>query len=343
VNLIVALIVALHLVSSESSAHADGIILVTGTASQHQREIVVDAFETTAKSMRWKLSAPSLARELIDASVKCLGNSAPWTCVAPEIRANEQIVIVQLESERGASTPTTVATAHVLITGIQGDVSASRYSETSNEEAFKRNTADLSKVLQDAAERTGRTKLVIRSKPDKAWVTLDGRNIGATERTLATYPGPHTISIRRIGYKAITRDVVATEGKVNTEEFELEPDNPANGSDPRKPLPPPGGGTSNPGADGGTSRLIPKVAVGVGAAAIAAGVFWLVYDEDPEPHGPQQPTYHNTSRYGYISLTAGLATAGVGLYFWLRPEAVSTPTVTPLRGGGASAGWLWRF
>ena len=339
-NLIVALVVALHLVSPRF-AHADGIILVTGTASQHQREIVVNAFEITAKSMRWKLNAPSLARELIDASVKCLGDSAPWTCVAPEVRGNDQIVIVQLESERGASTPTTIATAHVLITGVQGDVSASRYSETSNEEAFERNTADLSKVLQDAAERTGRTKLVIRSKPDKAWVTLDGRNIGATEKTVATYPGPHTISIRRIGYQAIAREIVAIEGKVNTEEFELEADNPSNGADPRNP--PPGSGTSNSLADGGTPRLIPKLAVGIGGVGVAAGVFWLVYNETPDPHGPQQPTYHNTSRYGYISLTAGLVTAGVGLYFWLRPDATSTATVTPLHGGGASAGWLWRF
>jgi PEGA domain len=334
-NLIVALLVALYLVGSGASAHADGIILVAGTASPRQRQVVVDAFETTARSMRWKLTAPSLAREIIDASVKCLGNSAPWTCVAPEIRANDQIVIVQLESERGAATPTTIATAHVLITGIQGDVSASRYSETSNEEAFKRNTADLSKVMQDAAERTGRTKLVIRSKPDKAWVTLDGRNSGATERTLATYPGSHTVSIRRIGYKTVTREVVAIEGKVNTEEFELEADDPGNG--------PSGGGPSGPVVDGGTSRLVPKLAVGVGAVAIAAGVLWLVYDEDPDPQGPQQPTYHNTSRYGYISLAAGLTTAGVGLYFWLRPDGTSAPTVTPLRGGGASAGWLWRF
>jgi hypothetical protein len=95
--------------------------------------------------------------------------------------------------------------------------------------------------------------------------------------------------------------------------------------------------------EGGTSRFIPKLAVGVGGAAIAAGVFWLIYNEHPNPSGPQQPTYHNTSRYGYISLAAGLATAGVGLYFWLRPDATSTATVTPLHGGGASAGWLWRF
>ena len=80
-----------------------------------------------------------------------------------------------------------------------------------------------------------------------------------------------------------------------------------------------------------------------GGAAIAAGVFWLIYDERPDPHGPQQPTYHDTRTYCYVSLTAGVVTAGMGLYFWLRPDADSAATVTPLHGGGVSAGWSWRF
>lgn len=329
--LTVTLVVAFHAAWSGSSARADGIVLVTGTASPRQREIVVDAFEATARSLGWKLTAPSLARDLVDASVKCLADSAPWTCVAPQIRSNDQIVIIQLESERGASVPTTIATAHVLIAGIQGDISASRYSETANEEAFKRASADLSKLLQDAAERTGLTKLVIRSKPDKAWVTLDGQNIGATEKTRATYPGLHTVSVRHIGYKATAREVIAIEGKVITEDFALEPDGPSSRSDDQ----------NHPA--GSTSRLIPKLAVGVGGAGIAAGVLWLAYDEDPNPKGPQQPHYHDTSRYGYVSLAAGVVTAGVGLYFWLRPDAASAAVVTPVRGGGASAGWVWRF
>jgi hypothetical protein len=338
VKLTVAFAIAIHLLFPESSAHADGVLLVTGAASPHQREIIGDAFQTTARSLHWKLSTPSLARELIDAAVKCLADSAPWACVAPELRRSEQIIIVQLENERGASVPTTIATAHVLIAGIQSDVSASRYTETGDEQAFKRNTAELSKVLQDAAERTGRTTLLIRSKPDKAWITLDGQNIGATEKTRATYPGTHTLSLRRIGYKATTREVVAVEGKVTTEDFALEPDGPSNGR------------TDGPSNDrgngehpvGSSSRLLPKFAVFAGGAAVGAGVFWLVYNQKPDPHGHQDPYYHHTSAYGYVSLAAGALTAGVGLYFWLRSDATSAAAVTPLRGG-AAASWLWRF
>lgn len=335
VTLTAALVVAFHALSPAFTARADGIILVAGAASPRQRTIVVNAFEATANALQWKLTAPPLARELVDASVRCLADSAPWTCVAPEIRRNDQIVIVQLEIERGAKVPTTIATAHVLLAGIQGDVSASRYSETADEEAFRRSTADLSKLLQEAAERTGRTKLVIRSKPDRAWVTLDGQNIGATEKTRATYPGPHTISVRRIGYKAMAREVVAIEGKVTTEDFDLEPDGSSNETAMGS------GNQSHPAV--ASSRLLPKLAVAVGGAASAAGIFWLLYDEDPDPHGPQQRYYHDTSRYGYISLTVGLAVAGAGLYFWLRPDATSAPAVAPAHGGGTSAGWIWRF
>jgi len=340
VKLTVAFAIAIHLLFPESSAHADGVLLVTGAASQHQREIIGDAFQTTARSLHWKLSTPSLARELIDAAVKCLADSAPWACVAPELRRSEQIIIVQLENERGASVPTTIATAHVLIAGIQSDVSASRYTETGDEQAFKRNTAELSKVLQDAAERTGRTTLVIRSKPDKAWITLDGKNIGATEKTRATYPGSHTISLRRIGYKALTREVVAVEGKVTTEDFELEPDGSSAGPSRGSPSGPVDGG--HPTA-AGSSRLLPKIAVGVGGAAIAAGVFWLVYNQNPDPHGHQDRYYHHTSGYGYVSLAAGALTAGLGLYFSFRPDATSAAVVTPVAGAGAAASWLWRF
>lgn len=334
-NVVVALVVALHLVRPVSSAHADGILMVTGTVSPRQREIVVAAFQVTAKSLHWTLTAPSLARELVDASIKCLADSAPWTCVAPEIRGNDQIVIIQLENERGASVPTTITTAHVLISGIKEDVSASRYSETSNEEAFKRAAAELSKVLQDAAERTARTRLVIRSKPDKAWVTLDGQNIGATEKTRATYPGLHTITVRRIGYKAMARDVVAIEGRVITEDFELVPDGPSSNINDHE--------HDHPASASGTSRIVAKLAVGAGAATIAGGVLWLTYNEDPNPRGHQQQFYHDTNNYGYITIAAGAVAAGVGLYFWLRPDATSTATVTPLHGGGASVGWAWRF
>ena len=338
VKLTAACVIAIHLAFPGALAHADGVLLVTGAGSQYQREIVADAFQTTARSLGWKLSTPPLSREQADAAVRCLADSAPWTCLAPELRRKDQIIIVQLENERGASVPTIIATAHVLIAGIQGDVSASRYSATGDEQAFKRNAAELSKVLQDAAERTGRTTLLIRSKPDRAWITLDGQNIGATEKTRATYPGTHTLSLRRIGYKATTREVVAVEGKVTTEDFALEPDGSSNGR------------TDGPSNDRGngehpvanSSRLLPKIAVFAGGAAVGAGVFWLVYNQKPDPHGHQDPYYHHTSGYGYVSLAAGALTAGVGLYFWLRSDATSAAAVTPLRGG-AAASWLWRF
>jgi len=194
-------------------------------------------------------------------------------------------VIVQVENEKGGGGPTTIATAHVLLAGTERDVSASRYCELCNEESFKRTLGELSKQsLQQAAERSERTKLVVRSKPDKAWITLDGQTIGATNAVRATYPGVHTLTIRHIGYKTIARDVVAIDGKTVELAFDLEPDGSApivapHAEGPAKPV------------DGSRSTVLPKLLIGTGSVAIAAGIVWIAVDEDQTLQGPQHQYY----------------------------------------------------
>ena len=90
------------------------------------------------------------------------------------------------------------------------------------------------------------------------------------------------------------------------------------------------------------SRVVPGVAIGVGAAAIVAGGLLIAFDQDPSP---QQRYYYNTAPYGVASLAAGVAVAGVGVYLWLRPQASqasSVATVAPVPGG-AAVGWAGRF
>jgi hypothetical protein len=193
------LLIAVHMASSSSSARADGAVMIAGKISPRERDIIVDSLALTATSMTWKLSAPPFSRGAIDASLACLKDPSPWACVAPGLRGNDQLVIVQVDSDRGIGAPTTVVTAHVLTAGTDGELLASRYCEVDNEDALRRAVADLSKqLLQEAAERTGRTKLAIHSKPDKAWILLDGKTVGATNTTRVTYPGTHTIMLRQV-------------------------------------------------------------------------------------------------------------------------------------------------
>lgn len=335
VRLLTAVIIALSLALTRIS-HADGIVLIAGAASTREREIIADTFQAAGKSLTWNLAVPRVPRDVIDASVKCFANKAPWSCIAADLRATDQLVIVQVENEKGGGGPTTVATAHVLLAGAERDVSASRYCELCNEESFKRTLGELSKQsLQQAAERSERTKLVVRSKPDKAWITLDGQTIGATNAVRATYPGVHTLTIRHIGYKTIARDVIAVDGKTVELTFDLEPD----GSAPivarhERPAEL---------VDGSRSTVVPKLLIGTGSLAIAAGIVWIAIDEDQTLHGPQHHYYRDTAAYGVTSLVVGAAATGVGVILLLRANTTSGATIALARGGGATATWIWRF
>jgi hypothetical protein len=327
------LLIAVHMASSSSSARADGAVMIAGKISPRERDIIVDSLALTATSMTWKLSAPPFSRGAIDASLACLKDPSPWACVAPGLRGNDQLVIVQVDSDRGIGAPTTVVTAHVLTAGTDGELLASRYCEVDNEDALRRAVADLSKqLLQEAAERTGRTKLAIHSKPDKAWILLDGKTVGATNTTRVTYPGTHTIMLRQVGYKTSVREIVAIDGKTLDLAFDMEPDpSSTRRSDSHDPAPdhPP--------------RLIPYLALGAGGAAILAGALLIAFDEDPDPRGPQRPYYYDTAKHGVASLAIGAAVAGAGVYLLLRPKPRSAATLTPLPGGGAAASWTGRF
>ena len=64
--------------------------------------------------------------------------------------------------------------------------------------------------------------------------------------------------------------------------------------------------------------------------------------ERRQQRGPQQPHYYDTAPLGIVSLAAGVAVAGAGIYFLVRPRATSLATVAPLPGG-AAVGWAGRF
>jgi hypothetical protein len=325
------LIAALHL--APSSARAGGTVMVAGKVSPQERDVIVDTIERTAASMTWRLDAPPFSQEVTAATLACLKDTSPWGCVAPRIHGTDPLVIVQVDGDHGAGAPMTVVTAHVLTAGADGELSASRYCERCNEDALKRAVVDLSKqLLQEAAERTGRTKLAIRSTPDKAWILLDGKTVGATNTARVTYPGKHTIMLRHIGYKAAVREVIAIDGVALDVAFAMEPEPGSTGGSASHALP-----ADHP------PRLLPYLALGVGGAAILTGALLIAFDEDPDPRGPQQHYYYDTAAYGVASLAIGAVVAGAGVYLRLRPQATSAATVTPLPGGGATASWTGRF
>lgn len=94
------------------------------------------------------------------------------------------------------------------------------------------------------------------------------------------------------------------------------------------------------------AALWPKLVTLGGLAALAAGVTLLAIDEDPDPVGPQQPTYRDTLPAGIVVGTLGIAAAGVGVWYWLRlrdrPDDTGGPAIT-LGPGRAFVAWGMPF
>lgn len=319
--------IAAMLVGSASRARADGAVLVVGAASPRDRDIVVDAIQSAGRALSLRFSAAA-GRDAADASVACLHDQTPWSCVAPVIRGKDQLVIVEIDSDRGGGAPMTRVTAHLLTAGAEAESFASRGCAMCNDEALKRTVGDLGRdLLQRAVARSGRTRLAIRSRPDRAQILLDGEPAGATDATLATYPGTHTIELRTPGYAATTRAVIAVDGTTVDVAIPLQPQGRRPDRDPGSPDAPP------------RSRLGPGLVIGAGVAAIVAGGLLIAFDQDPSP---DQRYYHDTAKYGAASLVAGGLVAGAGIYLWLRLRASSAAAVAPVPGG-AAIGWAGRF
>ena len=317
---------------SAATARADGAVMVVGAVPPRDRDAIVEAIKGVGSALSLRFTAAP-SRDAADASVACLRDQAPWSCIASTVRGVDQLVIVEVDSDRGAGAPMTIVTAHLLTAGAEDESFASRNCAMCNEDALKRAVGELGReLLQRAAARSGRTKLAIQSSPDRAQISLDGRPMGATDATLATYPGPHTIELEAPGFARTTREVIAIDGATVDVSIRLVPE-PRAAAAVERAAPAP---RAEP-----RSLLLPGLAIGAGAAAMVAGGLLIGFDGDPDPSGRQR-YYYDTASYGVAALAAGAVVAGVGIYVWLRPGRSSLAAVAPLPGG-AAVSWAGRF
>lgn len=337
-----AALVAVIAVWPAATAHAEGAVMVAGRVSPHDREVIVDTVRGEGTAVSLRFSSSVFGRDAADASMACLKDKAPWSCVSLTVRGKDQIVIVEVDSDRGAGAPMTIVTAHLLTAGAEDESFATRNCEMCNEDALRRTVSDLCRaLLQRAAARTGRTRLAVHSRPDGAQITLDGTAVNPTAGPAATFPGRHTVVLQLPGYAPLTREVVAIDGRATEVTLDLEPAAQVVHDERRH-----------------GSQFLPGLAVGVGAAALAAGGLMIGFDQDPNRRGQQQPHYYDTAPLGVVTAATGAVLAGIGVYYLLRSPSAgstgsaggtastrstgSTATLTPLPGG-AAVGWAGRF
>jgi hypothetical protein len=309
-------------------ARADGAVLVVGKASPRQHEVIVGAVIATARELGWSLAAPPFPDKERAEVTACLGAARPWACVAPSMKdRGDRLVVVQVGIEQAD----TVLSVHVITAVNETDSTARFFCNACDDDALKVAATDVARrMLRAAAERSGRTKLSIQSRPDRAWINLDGTLIGSTDTVKATYPGEHTILFTRAGYLTATRTIVVKEGETTQVLVNLEPapgtvlDRP----DDRRPS---------------SSRLIPKLLAGAGAVALIGGAVYS-FTVDPPSSGKQPRYLYSAPALGVAA--AGGAALGVGLYLWLRPGSGAAPPAAPAvapRPGGGVLGWSTSF
>jgi hypothetical protein len=325
-----AFLAALSVLRTVPEARADGSVLVLGKASPQQRSVIAEAIIGAARADGWSLQAHPYSDRDAETVLACLRVTRPWPCVAPHVKdRGDQLVVVQVELER----TDTVLGVHVVTATTDADSTADHFCNLCDDDSLKRASAEVARrLLRDAAERSGRTRLSIRSRPDRAWITLDGKLAGSTDTVKATYPGEHTVMLTRTGYVAATRTLLVKDGETATLAVDLE--------------------TAQetiivlPGERRAPSRLVPKLLIAGGAVALVGGAILIGIDEDPSPVGKRHEYYYDTAPHGVGAIIAGAAAAGAGAYLWLRAaraaRSTSSPTVAPAPGG-AAVGWSGRF
>ena len=312
-------------------ARAGGAVLVLGEASPRQRGLIAEAVVATARDGGWSVQAPEVADPEREAVVACLRAARPWSCAAPHLKGRgDPLVVVQVELE-GTDT---VLGVHVVTAASDADSTANHFCNVCDDASLKIAVSDVTRrLLREAAERSGQTKLSIASRPDRAWITLDGKPAGSTNLVKATYPGEHIVMLTRTGYATATRTIEVQEGETAELIVDLEPAPGTvidRGRD-RRARPP---------------RRVPRLLIGAGAVALVGGAVLIGVDEDPSPIGKRHEYFYDTAPHGVGAVLVGVAAVGAGAYLWLRASRASrtksSPTFAP-SPGGAAVGWSGRF
>lgn len=179
------------------------------------------------------------------------------------------------------------------------------------------------------ASKLERGRLSLRSTPEGLTVLLDNENIGVTPLEREVPAGPHTIVLvhrgQRVGERTlkIHPDVTAE----ITIPVTLPADDAGDDGDAR--------GTS------GGSRVLPGIALGLGATALASGV--VLYFTSEVDDGTK-PTYRDTKPLGIGLAAGGVVVAGIGAWLWVRAgRRTDSAPIANISTQGGYVGWSRAF
>lgn len=323
-------VVVLILCTLPSIADADAdmtSLVITGSISPHDLELATTAISDVVKKTGYTVSTVVISDAT--ATAQCVSGSNVWECLAPIIRdpRPKQAVILSLVDNSNTTRDRTITITEQVVLGQLNIVVGGRQLclHCADATLAKDITALTSTLLHEAITRTLRTLVKIRSAPTGARVVMDGNVVGATDLSISTFPGEHTVVLDLDGYLRESRTFDAIMDMTIDLKIEMRLS-----------------GSVHANRDSPTERttqhhlwLGPHLVLGVGGLAAVIGTVVLMLDQDPQPYpaGTKQPEYYyDTIAPGVGMIMSGLVTGIVG-YIWLRHTRDVIPTVTPTTHG----------
>lgn len=252
------------------------VLLVSGDATPHERDLAGATFEAIARNAGLAVARSGFTVREASGISACVTAPRAWSCATPTVRGKglDHVAIISLAHDTTPdSSPMVVITEQVLVARLDAAVVAQRFCVRCTDDVLTSTTTELTRsVLQEIAVRSGRTVAAIKSTPRGARILFDGQSMGATDRSFNTFPGVHTVVLELDGYHQETRTIEAaldrtSELSIVMRRLDASPTD-AHGS---------GSVTST----GTHSSLAPKLAIGIGAAAVAAGAVVLAFNQAP--------------------------------------------------------------
>jgi hypothetical protein len=315
-------VVILAIVLAASRVHAGSVTVVT-TGDANLQGSLAPAVESWLRGHGHTIGAP-LSSESVSTLLNCMVMDDQG-CARGVVEAQakgDAVLFVQAMKSR--SNNATVLIVYWFIKGKE-PIGMRRACEECTSDLLRSTLEDiLGMVIGASAVERGR--LSVSSDPSGLTVLLDNESIGVTPLEREVVAGTHTVVLmhrgQRVGEKTlkIHADVTA--------EIKIPVVLPAD-DEPR-------GGS-------GRSPLVGGLVMGLGGAALAAGI--VLYVTSEEDTG-EKLYYRDTKTLGIGVAAGGAVVAGLGVFLWLRArgsdETASAPVVS-LTSQGGMVGWSGAF
>ncbi len=343
------------------SSKERGLLVVQPKGTARERAIATEAVTAEVVRAGWSLTPRTFAPQETEELAKCLLVDRPWACSTKTVRddAIRRLALIVLDPQTTPEgNPMTVVTIMALSEEQQDVVySGRRFCQACSPDSLaKLTTAAVREVLEKMYLASGRTYLVVKSRPVGALVEVDGKQMGVTDTSFEILPGRHRVVLKHPKHKPETRVIDAQEDKtaIVTVAFgevvgpgsKATPEGPtqptSHNPDPREDKIPP---TPE------RALLLPKLVVVAGAALVVGGVAAIALDEDApaEPPLNEAPArdYLNTAPLGVGLLISGAVVAGAGAWWWWRsstkPKNKNLSAAFAIQPGGGAVSFTKLF